>query len=82
MRDYKKLGRNLLVFGITLILITPLLFFNANQKDKEAEIIRQTNEVRADVRKSNANFNRTIAFIMLAGGTLSIIFGLHTRRKM
>lgn len=81
MRNPKKLGKNLLVLGIVLIIISIPNFIIANQKQAEAEVIRQTNELRAQVHEDSANFSRTLAYIMLAGGVISSICGLVTSRR-
>ena len=81
MRDPRKLGRNLLVMGVLFIIFSIPNFFIASQKSEEADRIRQTNEARAQVREDSANFNRSIAYILLIGGAVSIVCGFVTSRR-
>ena len=82
MRDSRKIGRNLLVLGIVLIIFSIPNFIIASQKSNEAEVIRQTNEARANARESSAGFNRTIAYLLLVGGVASLFFGVKVSRRI
>ena len=80
----KKNGFIFIVLGLLMMLGTLPSFYIASQKDKEAEVISRTNEARAKVHHDSANFNRTIGFVLLAGGAAVVIAGVVTcasRRK-
>lgn len=75
MSNSKKSKKGLLILGLLLMFGSIPSFIIANQKSKEAEEIRKLNEARAEVRESSANFNRTIGYVMLAGGAVLIVGG-------
>lgn len=81
MSNPSKRRKILIAIGIACMINSLPVFLWASQKSKEADVIRQTNEVRAEVRESSARFNRTMGFMMLVGGAVVLIIGLASGHK-
>lgn len=76
-----KKGNALIACGIVMMLFSAPNFFFANQRMEEAKEIAKTNEARAKVAEDSAGFKRTIGFVLLAGGAVSLVIGLVKKKK-
>ena len=81
MRDSRKQGKKLLLAGVLFIIVAVANFWFASSKMEEAAEIEKINEVRASVRKENANFYNMVGYINVGLGVGAFIWGIVKIRR-